>query len=111
MHIVVDAGNGAGGFFAGKVLAELGADTSGSLYLEPDGSFPNHIPNPENQAAMDAIKGAVLASRADLGIIFDTDVDRMSAVLPDGQQISRNALIAMMAAILAPDYPGRFPGE
>lgn len=106
MHIVVDAGNGAGGFFAGKVLAELGADTSGSLYLEPDGSFPNHIPNPENQAAMDAIKGAVLASRADLGIIFDTDVDRMSAVLPDGQQISRNALIAMMAAILAPDYPG-----
>lgn len=106
MHIVVDAGNGAGGFFAGKVLAPLGADIEGSLYLDPDGSFPNHIPNPENQAAMDAIKGAVLSSKADLGIIFDTDVDRMSAVLPDGQQISRNALIAMMAAILAPDYPG-----
>lgn len=106
MHIVVDAGNGAGGFFASKVLEPLGADTAGSLYLEPDGSFPNHIPNPENQAAMDAIKGAVLDSKADLGIIFDTDVDRMSAVLPDGQQISRNALIAMMAAILAPEYPG-----
>lgn len=106
MHIVVDAGNGAGGFFATKVLQPLGADTEGSLYLEPDGHFPNHIPNPENQAAMDAIKGAVLDNKADLGIIFDTDVDRMSAVLPDGQQISRNALIAMMAAILAPDYPG-----
>ena len=106
MHIVVDAGNGAGGFFANKVLVPLGADIEGSLYLEPDGHFPNHIPNPENQAAMDAIKGAVLSSHADLGIIFDTDVDRMSAVLPDGQQISRNALIAMMAAILAPDYPG-----
>lgn len=106
MHIVVDAGNGAGGFFASRVLEPLGADTEGSLYLEPDGSFPNHIPNPENKAAMDAIRGAVLDSRADLGIIFDTDVDRMSAVLPDGQQISRNALIAMMAAILAPEYPG-----
>ena len=106
MHIVVDAGNGAGGFFANKVLAPLGADIGGSLYLEPDGHFPNHIPNPENQAAMDAIKGAVLESKADLGIIFDTDVDRMSAVLPDGEQISRNALIAMMAAILAPEYPG-----
>ncbi|MDD3114593.1 MAG: phosphomannomutase/phosphoglucomutase [Anaerovibrio sp.] len=106
MHIVADAGNGAGGFFASKVLEPLGADTTGSLYLEPDGSFPNHIPNPENQAAMGAIQGAVLSSRADLGLIFDTDVDRMSAVLPDGQQISRNALIAMMAAILAPDYPG-----
>ena len=106
MHIVVDAGNGGGGFFADKVLAVLGADTSGSLYLDPDGMFPNHIPNPENQKAMDAIRGAVLANHADLGLIFDTDVDRMSAVLPDGEEISRNALIAMMAAILAPDYPG-----
>ena len=106
MHIVADAGNGAGGFFANKVLVPLGADISGSLYLDPDGHFPNHIPNPENQQAMDAIRGAVLNNKADLGIIFDTDVDRMSAVLPDGQQISRNALIAMMAAILEPDYPG-----
>ena len=106
LHIVVDAGNGAGGFFADQVLEKLGANTSGSLYLDPDGMFPNHIPNPENQAAMEAIRGAVLANKADLGLIFDTDVDRMSAVLPDGEEISRNALIAMMAAILAPDYPG-----
>lgn len=106
MHIVVDAGNGAGGFFAQKVLQVLGADTAGSRYLEPDGRFPNHIPNPENKAAMAAIKEAVLESKADLGIIFDTDVDRMSAVLPSGEDISRNSLIAMMAAILAPDYPG-----
>lgn len=106
MHIVVDAGNGAGGFFVHQVLEVLGADTSGSLYLDPDGMFPNHIPNPENKAAMAAIRGAVLDNKADLGIIFDTDVDRMSAVLPDGEEISRNALIAMMAAILAPDAPG-----
>lgn len=106
MHIVVDAGNGAGGFFASQVLEALGANTDGSRFLEPDGNFPNHIPNPENKAAMSAIKEAVLESKADLGIIFDTDVDRMSAVLPDGQDINRNALIAMMASILAPDYPG-----
>ena len=106
MHIVVDAGNGAGGFFASQILGRLGADTSGSVFLEPDGHFPNHIPNPENKQAMAAIKKAVLDSRADLGLIFDTDVDRMSAVLKNGKEISRNALIAMMAAILAPDYPG-----
>lgn len=106
MHIVVDAGNGAGGFFALKVLQVLGADTNGSQYLEPDGMFPNHIPNPENKEAMAAISNATVANHADLGLIFDTDVDRMSAVLPDGQAINRNALIAMMAAILAPDYPG-----
>ncbi|WP_288945899.1 phosphomannomutase/phosphoglucomutase [uncultured Megasphaera sp.] len=106
MHIVVDAGNGAGGFFASKVLDVLGADTAGSQFLEPDGMFPNHIPNPENKEAMAAISKAVLDNHADLGLIFDTDVDRMSAVLPDGEAINRNALIAMMAAILAPDYPG-----
>ena len=68
--------------------------------------FPNHIPNPENKQAMEAIKTAVLSNNADLGIIFDTDVDRMSAVLPDGSEVNRDAIIAMMAAILAKDYPG-----
>ena len=47
--VVVDAGNGAGGFYVQKVLEPLGADTSGSQFLEPDGSFPNHIPNPETK--------------------------------------------------------------
>lgn len=106
MHIVVDAGNGAGGFFATQVLGRLGANTSGSQFLEPDGHFPNHIPNPENAQAMASIREAVLRNKADLGLIFDTDVDRMSAVLKNGKEISRNALIAMMAAILEPDYPG-----
>ncbi len=105
MRIIVDAGNGSGGFFATKVLAPLGADTTGSCFLEPDGMFPNHIPNPEDKTAMTFIKEAVLQNHADIGIIFDTDVDRMSAVLPDGEEINKNALIAMMAAILAPDYP------
>lgn len=106
LRIVVDAGNGAGGFFVDQVLSPLGADTTGSQFLEPDGMFPNHIPNPENKKAMEAIKKAVLDNHADLGIIFDTDVDRMSAVLPDGSEVNRDAIIAMMAAILAKDYPG-----
>lgn len=55
-HIIVDAGNGAGGFFAEKVLAELGADISGSQFLDPDGNFPNHIPNPDNEEAMASLK-------------------------------------------------------
>lgn len=105
LKIAVDAGNGAGGFFAEQVLTELGADTSGSRFLEPDGTFPNHIPNPENKAAMEAAKTATVQSHSDLGLIFDTDVDRMSAVLSDGTEVNRDAIIAMTAAILAPDYP------
>ena len=104
--IIVDAGNGSGGFFATKILEPLGANISGSQFLEPDGHFPNHIPNPEDKVAMAAIKKAVLDNKANLGLIFDTDVDRMSAVLSSGEEVNRNALIAMMAAILTPDYPG-----
>lgn len=106
LKIVIDAGNGAGGFFAEKILGKLGADTNGSQFLEPDGNFPNHIPNPENPDAMKAIQSAVLKNHADLGLIFDTDVDRMSAVLPDGTEVNRDSIIAMAAAILAPEYPG-----
>ena len=106
LHIVVDTGNGAGGFFVEKVLNPLGADTTGSQFLEPDGHFPNHIPNPENKEAMESIRQAVLKNEADLGIIFDTDVDRMSAVLPNGDEVNRDAIIAMMTAIIAEDYPG-----
>ncbi len=106
LHIIVDAGNGAGGFFVNDVLQPLGADTAGSRFLEPDGLFPNHIPNPEDAQAMASIQEAVLETGADLGIIFDTDVDRMSAVLPDGSEVNRDAIIAMMAAIVAPDHAG-----
>ena len=105
-RIVVDAGNGAGGFYADKVLKPLGANTDGSRYLEPDGSFPNHIPNPENKEAMESITEAVKETGADLGIIFDTDVDRAGAVLADGSELNRNRIIAMLAAILLREHPG-----
>lgn len=106
LRIVVDAGNGAGGFYAEKVLKPLGANIDGSRYLDPDGSFPNHIPNPENKEAMESIIEAVRESSADLGIIFDTDVDRAGAVLDDGSELNRNRLIAILAAMLLRDHPG-----
>ena len=97
--IVVDAGNGVGGFYADKVLEKLGADTKGSRYLDPDGMFPNHVPNPENKQAMESICQAVLESKADLGVIFDTDVDRGGAVDKSGNEINRNRLVALASAI------------
>ena len=106
--IVVDAGNGAGGFFVEKILKPLGADTTGSQFLNPDGNFPNHIPNPESQIAMDAIVNASLESKADLGIIFDTDVDRAAVVDENGKQINRNRLIALLAAIVLEEHPASY---
>ncbi len=101
LKIVVDAGNGVGGFYAENVLKPLGADISGSRFLEPDGMFPNHIPNPEDKTAMQSICEAVVINNADLGIIFDTDVDRAGCVGPDGAEINRNRLIALAAYIAA----------
>ena len=96
--IVVDAGNGVGGFYA-DVLKDLGADTAGSRYLDPDGMFPNHVPNPENKEAMQSICEAVKESNADLGVIFDTDVDRGGAVDKSGNEINRNRLVVLASAI------------
>lgn len=104
--IVVDAGNGAGGFYATEVLEPLGADITGSLYLEPDGYFPNHTPNPENKKAMESIVKATLDNNADLGIIFDTDVDRAGCVDKNGKEINRNALVALASVIALENNEG-----
>ena len=106
LKIIVDAGNGAGGFFAHKVLVPLGADISGSQFLEPDGHFPNHVPNPEDNDAMESISTAVKRTGADLGIIFDTDVDRAAVVDASGKAISRNELIALISAVILDEHPG-----
>nr|XP_043605942.1 phosphomannomutase/phosphoglucomutase [Erigeron canadensis] len=105
-QIIVNAGNGSGGFFTYEVLDKLGADTFGSLNLKPDGMFPNHIPNPEDKVAMSVTRAAVLDTTADLGIVFDTDVDRSGVVDKEGNPINGDKLIALMAAIVLKEHPG-----
>ncbi len=104
-RIIVDAGNGSGGFFI-NILNELGADTAGSVYLKPDGYFPNHIPNPENTQVMSEFSKQVLNVKADLGIIFDTDVDRAAFVDKTGRAIAKNALVALMSYIVSRERKG-----
>ncbi len=105
LHIVEDAGNGAAGFFATEILEPLGADISGSVFLDPDGSFPNHVPNPENPDAMNAARKATVENNADLGVIFDCDGDRGAVVFKDGTEVNRNVLIALLAAIVSQEHP------
>lgn len=104
--IAVDAGNGVGGFYAYDVLEPLGADVSGSVFTNPDGMFPNHIPNPERPEAMAAISRAVKKSGSDFGVIFDTDVDRAACVDDNGGEINRNRLVAMASAVALENNPG-----
>jgi phosphomannomutase len=105
LKIIVDAGNGAGGFYVDRVLQPLGADTTGSQFLDPDGTFPNHVPNPEDPTAMAAICQAVVTHQADFGIIFDTDVDRSAAVDSTGKELNRNRLIGLISAIVLQQHP------
>src|SRR5699024_8261197 len=104
--IIGDAGNGSGGFLAAKVLQKLGADTTGSQFLEPDGRFPHHVPNPANKGARRTIQTAVLENQSDLGVIVDTDVDRSALVSASGQVINRNHLIALLSTLVLKEQPG-----
>lgn len=106
LHVVVDAGNGAGGFFAADVLAPLGADLSGSQFLEPDGAFPNHAPDPADGAARASLRRAVKRARADLGILFDTDAGSIGVVDGAGRDISGCRLAALAIAVCLGEHPG-----
>jgi phosphomannomutase len=103
LKISVNAGNGAGGFLA-ATLSDLGADTSSSLNLQPDGSFPNHIANPEDKKAIQCTADAVMRGCADIGICLDTDADRVGLVeggdvLTSGRLLNRNCLIALVSKV------------
>ena len=93
-------------FLSQRYFSPLGADTQGSLYLDPDGRFPNHIPNPEHPEALADLCEVVVREKADIGIIFDTDVDRAAAVDREGVPITRNRFIALLATIALRESPG-----
>ena len=68
--------------------------------------FLNHAPNPEDKEAMASISMKTLTSQSDLGLIFDTDVDRSAAVDSRGGKIARNGIVALAAALVAEEHPG-----
>lgn len=116
LNIVLNAGNGSGGFF-NDVLKELGADVSASIWLEPDGDFPaGYVPNPESSTMIAETTKACEEANADIGIMLDTDADRCGFVVPrtvseDGtrstyEALNRNRLIALLSVIFSESSPG-----
>ena len=94
--IVVDAGNGIAGPAALRIFRELGCRVEG-LYCEPDGTFPNHLPDPTVPRFMEDLQRAVIAGAADLGIGFDGDGDRIGVVDDGGRLIYGDQLLAIYA--------------
>lgn len=105
LRLSVDAANGAAGPLAARVLRAMGHEVIGHG-LEPDGSFPLHHPDPTAPASLAYMREAVRKDRADVGIGFDGDGDRMAAVDERGDAIMGDRLLACFAEEVLATQPG-----
>lgn len=105
LKVVVDAGNGLSGTYVPAVMAELGVEVV-CLYCDSDGTFPNHLPNPEDPELTKDLEAKVLEVSADLGIGFDGDADRCGIIDNHGHHVSADRLIAILARDMLKRHPG-----
>ena len=104
LKVVMDAGNGLSGSYIPSVLTNLGLEVE-CLYCEPDGTFPNHLPNPEDPEMTRDLEAKVLEVGADLGLAFDGDSDRCGFIDNHGHHIAADRLLAMLARDLLSRHP------
>ena len=105
MKIVLDAGNGLSGSYVPGLLERLGAEVV-CLYCEPDGTYPNHLPNPEDPEMTKDLEAKVVEVDADLGLAFDGDSDRCGFLDENGHHIAADRLLALLARDLLQRQPG-----
>lgn len=102
--VVVDAGNGVGGTTV-PLLKKLGFDVT-PLYVEPDGRFPNHHPDPTVEANVADLKAKVAEVGAEVGIALDGDADRIGVVDAKGRVIWGDQLMILFARSILKEVPG-----
>jgi phosphomannomutase len=105
LRVVVDAGNGMGGYTVPAVVEGLPLDVI-PLYFELDGNFPNHEANPLDPANLVDLQAAVREHGADLGLAFDGDADRCFVVDERGEPVSPSAITALVATRELATEPG-----
>lgn len=105
LKVVVDAGNGVAGDLAVATLEALGCEVV-PLFCEPDGSFPNHHPDPSQPDNLASLMLEVQAQDADIGIALDGDGDRLGVIDNTGANVWPDSILMLLAA----DILGRHPG-
>jgi phosphomannomutase/phosphoglucomutase len=105
LKVVVDAGNGTGGVVAVPLFESLGLDVV-PLFLEMDGRFPNHHPDPTVEKNLEALRRKVLEVHADVGIAYDGDADRVGAVDEKGNVLWGDQLMILFSRALLAESPG-----
>ncbi len=106
MTVVVDAGNGTAGVTVPKIFEKLNCDLI-PLYLDPDGTFPNHEANPLKEENLEDLKKAVLEHKADLGVAYDGDADRAAFVDEKAKSIPCDLITALIAKEALKGNPGK----
>lgn len=104
LKIVLDAGNGVGGRFALPLLERMGCDIT-CLYCEPDGRFPHHFPDPTVEDNLKDLIRTVAEQKADLGISFDGDADRIGVISDNGEIVWGDKLLLLFARHILKDHP------
>ncbi len=105
LKVVVDAGNGTGGVIAVPLFRSLGVEVI-PLFVEMDGRFPNHHPDPTVEENLRFLKTQVIATGADLGIAYDGDADRVGAVDEKGNVLWGDQLMILFSRALLAENPG-----
>jgi phosphomannomutase/phosphoglucomutase len=105
LKVVVDAGNGVAGGWAPDVLRRLGCEVV-ELYCESDGTFPHHLPDPEDAENVRELQAHVLAVRADLGLAYDGDADRVGVIDERGRRHEADLILVLLARDLLRRHPG-----
>lgn len=105
LKIVVDAGNGAGSPFAPTVFKKLGCEVI-ELFCEPDGRFPNHEADPTVEKNLQDIVNAVKEHKADAGIAFDGDADRIGVINEKGEILWGDELMIIYSRDVLKHHPG-----
>lgn len=105
LNVVIDPGNGTVSRFLPDVMTKLPYQWS-AINAEPDGNFPGRNPNPLAPGALDGLKAAVLAAKADVGVAFDADADRMFFTDENGERIFGDVLLTLLAKQFLALYPG-----
>lgn len=105
LKVVMDAGNGLSGTYVPPVLTALGLQVE-CLFCESDGTYPNHLPNPEDPEMTVDLEARVIETQADLGLAFDGDSDRCGFIDDHGHHIAADRLLALLARDLLSRHPG-----
>ncbi len=105
LRVIVDVGNGSCGFIE-QILERIGCSVQ-VLFQEPDGRFPNHVPDPLRRETLDVLRAEVLKENADIGVAFDGDGDRVGFVDDAGEIVGSDASLM----IYTQDLLDRFPGS